>query len=187
MVTINDDGAFNPAPMGVMLTDGILTVKSYKTSKTYENLLRGGEVFINLTNDPMLFLVTAFKDEFIEETSTNDYWLSSTSVVVQAEVKERLHDRSLYSIFSLIPSRVNVLKQRSIAFSRARAASIEAIIHATRIQVFNESGRMDDVRHLVHLVKENIDVIKKVSGDTSDEVKVVKKLVSMIKHWGVEI
>ncbi|MBT7912535.1 hypothetical protein HN588_01350, partial [Candidatus Bathyarchaeota archaeon] len=56
-----------------------------------------------------------------------------------------------------------------------------------RIQVFNEEGRDSEVQTLIGKVRDNIDVIKKVSSEESREYIVAEKLLSLIKKWGVPI
>ena len=66
LVTLNKDGSPNPAPMGFTKEGKVLTVKVYKTSQTYQNLVKGASAYINIVSDPMVFLRCAFKGEFTD-------------------------------------------------------------------------------------------------------------------------
>jgi hypothetical protein len=186
LVTMNQDCTQNPAPMGLTKTGSILTVKVYKTSRTYENLLRGGTVYVNITNDPMIFLECAFKEHVTGTLAVTEGRIQDSAAVITADVSGQLSQSELYAVFELTPINVEVYKPMPIALSRGRAAAVEAVIDATRIQVFQSDGRLDDVTRLVSRVKNNIDTVEKVSGEGSAEADVIRILVSMIKEWGVK-
>ena len=64
VTTVNGDGSFNAAPMGVTRR-GVehLEIRPYKTSSTHANLLRHPRACVNVTDDPIIFMTTAFKGE----------------------------------------------------------------------------------------------------------------------------
>ncbi len=186
MVTTMEDGGPNPAPMGLTLREGRLTVKTYKTSQTYTNLLRGGLVYINLSNDPLLYLKTAFKDEISDQPEVRNFSIEGSNALIIAKVDELQVEKELHTTFSLTPINVKFLRPSPIVFNRGQAAAIDAVIHATRIQVFQEDGRFDDVQRLVGLVKDNMVTVEKVSNQKSSEYEVMNSIVTMIKKWGVK-
>ena len=69
------------------------------------------------------------------------------------------------------------------SFSRGRAEAIEAIIHATRIEVFSKEGRLEDVERLIKRFAECKDVVERVSAPDSVETRVVGELEKMITVW----
>lgn len=186
MVTLNEDSSRNPAPMGVLRRGGTLIVTPYKTSKTYENLKRGGSASINITDSPLLFLATAFKDEINDQPVTAEMSVEGADAVIQTEIGEQLTDYDLKVDFKIIPRNIDIKTGHPFVFSRGRSEAIEAIIHATRIKVFHEDNRDKKVQELVEKVKECIATINKISSEGSAEAEVAITLVSLIKKWGVK-
>jgi hypothetical protein len=186
MVTLNENGSPNPAPMGVKRCGGTLIVTAYKTSQTYGNLRRGGAVSINLTNDPLLFLVTAFKNEIEEQPVTEEMYVEGADAVIQMEIRGQVNDYELKADIELLPRGIDFKSPHPYVFSRGRSEAIEAIIHATRIKVFHEDNRDKKVQNLVDQVRDCIATINKVSAEGSVEAEVALTLESLIKKWGVQ-
>ena len=186
MVTLNEDGSPNPAPMGVSRRSGTLVVTPYKTSRTYRNLKRSGLASINLTNDPLLYLATSFKDEIEEQPVTIDLCVEGVDGVIQTEIGEQFNEDDLKATFKLKPRNIDIKSPHPYVFSRGRSEAIEAIIHTTRIKVFHGQNQSEKVHKLVDKVKDCITTINKVSTEGSAEIKVTTTLVSLIIKWGVE-
>jgi hypothetical protein len=184
MVTMNEDGSSNPAPMGITMQEE-LAVKVYHTSQTYLNLLKGGSAYLNVISDPLLFLRCAFKEEFPEQVIVCDGLVVGAEAIIYTEIVGPEIEKDQYTVFSLTPQIVKIIKPKPIAFSRGRASAIEAIIDATRIQVFHMDGKAEDVKRLVERMKNHIDTMEKVSCSDSAEAEVIRQLVFMIKEWGV--
>jgi len=73
LTTRNSDGTINAAPMGIkVIEDGLIEIKPFKTSKTYSNLKRRSEVCLNISQDPWLYLITAFKNDLETLTKINE-------------------------------------------------------------------------------------------------------------------
>ena len=185
LVTRNQDGSFNAAPMGVTRKGATLTVQPFKTSQTYGNLVRGGPVSINISDDPLLFLATAFKDEVKDQPSFDEMGLRNADAVIYSEISGVLNESELRATFSLISKDVVIKSPYPTVFSRGRSEAIEAIIHITRIHAFHTQNRDSEVQKLKNKVNDNLNVIKKVSSRGSPEATVACKLLSMIKKWGV--
>ena len=64
-----------------------------------------------------------------------------------------------------------------------KAEAIEAIIHATRIEVYSKEGRLDDVERLIKRFAVCKDVIERVSASEAVETRVVGELEKMITVW----
>ncbi len=186
LVTLNTDGSSNPAPMGVTRQGEILHVETYKTSRTFQNLLRGSKAYINVTDNPLLFLNTAFKNQIKSLIQMEDQCLTEADAIIVTDKLGKLSENDLSAVFSLTPNSLKINNSLPTVFSRGRSAAIEAIIHTTRIQVFHKEGRLKEVQKLVEKVKENNVTVQKVSSGESVEIEVMEKLVSMIKRWGVE-
>jgi hypothetical protein len=61
--TYNPDGQPNAAPMGILMkNEQCVTIKLYKSSSTYQNLVSRRCGVINITSDPEVFFLSAFKE-----------------------------------------------------------------------------------------------------------------------------
>jgi len=187
LVTRNQDGSYNATPMGVTRRGAALIVRPFKSTQTFKNLSHGGSASINLSDNPHLFLATAFKEDVMDQPKVDEGVLEGADATIRSVAGEMFNDSELRASFSLIPRAIEIKSPHPTVFSRGRADAIEAIIHATRIQVFNEEHRDSEVQKLVAKVRDNLDVIKRVSAKGSQDSKVADKLVSMIKKWGVSI
>lgn len=186
LVTRNQDGSYNAAPMGVTRDGAILIVRPFKTSQTYMNLAREGLVSINISNDPLLFLTTAFKDEVEDQPFCDEMGLRTSDAVINSEIEGILDESKLWATFSLIPKDIVIKSPYPTVFSRGRSEAIEAIIHTTRIHAFHNQNRDSEVQKLKNKVNDSLNVIKRVSSEGSPEAIVADRLLSMIKKWGVE-
>ena len=187
LVTRNQDGSYNAAPMGVTRNGATLIVRPFKNTQTFKNLALGGSASINLSDNPHLFLATAFKEDVSIQPKVDDKGVEGADATIHSGAGEMLDESELRASFSLTPRDVEIKSSYPTVFSRGRSEAIEAIIHATRIQVFNEEHCDSEVQKLKDKVKDNLDVIKRVSAGGSQEFIVADKLLSLIKKWGVSI
>ena len=73
LVTRDGSGNLNAAPMGVKrIGEDILEVAPFLSSVTHKNLKHGSYASINLTQSPLLFYATAFKDDVEKQPSINE-------------------------------------------------------------------------------------------------------------------
>lgn len=187
LVTGNHDGSHNAAPMGVTRDGATLIVRPFKSTQTFKNLSRGGGASINLSDDPSLFLATSFKEEVDDQPEVGERGLEDADATIHCDTGEMFNESELRASFTLKPRDVEIKKPYPTVFSRGRSEAMEAIIHATRIQVFSGEGRESEVNKLIDRVRDNLDVIKRVTAQESNEAQVAAKLLSMIKRWGVTI
>ena len=187
MITRNPDGSYNPAPMGVTRQGDHLEVRPFTTSDTYRNLTRDGLASINITDDPILFLKTAFKHELSEETSVSELSFegSDASIIVE-KTGEDAFSSSQASVI-LRPKRVVIHNDSPTVYSRGRAMAIEAIIHATRVPVYQSKGDEAKVEALLQSMRYCFDVISRVSDADSPEMHVVDSLRTLLTQWEVSI
>ncbi|MGQ9680190.1 MAG: DUF447 domain-containing protein [Candidatus Bathyarchaeia archaeon] len=186
LVTRNPDETLNAAPMGVVRIDSeTLEIKPYRTSSTYRNLLHHPEAGVNITSNPEVFLLTAFKDE--DEASFDlikeDLSLKgsdATLIVKIIGVRDYTEERAIFTT-QVISAKVG--DQTPKVFSRGKAAAIEAVIYATRIKEFLKTGFIYDAERLVKRVYECKNIIERVSGSETPEVKVINRLMKMIEDW----
>jgi hypothetical protein len=188
LTTINPDGSRNAAPMGIMRTGPIsVEIKPFKTSNTYRNLLMNKIACLNITADPVLFLITSFKGEcfkdFPDISFRKGMRIDDSDAHVFIEVESSQDIAVNRSRFICRATSIEVNKTTPIVFSRGKAEAIEAIVHATRIEVFSRNETWDKVENLIRRFHASKDIVEKVSAPDSMETKVVRELDRLIKGW----
>ena len=189
LTTVNPDGSFNAAPMGVHRTrHGALELRPFKSSSTFMNLLDNPKACINVTDDPRLYFVTAFRGRSIEglQEPVIDREMRLTSAVAHifVDASKGSDISEIRACFTCHMRYIEAPAMTPRSFSRGRAEAIEAIIHATRIEVFSNGGRQGDVERLIKRFAECKNVVERVSAPESVETRVVRELEKMITIWG---
>ena len=188
LTTENPDGSFNAAPMGVhRASHEVLELRPFKSSSTFMNLLNNPKACINVTDDPGLFFVTAFKGKTVEGLAApvidKNMRLISAFAHIFVEASRSSDISEIRACFTCHVKDVTAPAMTPRSFSRGRAEAIEAIIHATRIEVFSKEGGLEDVERLIKRFAECKDVIERVSAPDSVETRVVGELEKMIAVW----
>ncbi len=143
VVTLNEDGSPNTAPMGVDLERPYLLLRPYLTTKTYVNLRMFPELTINLTWDSLLFYRSLYG---LKELRFRGSRKVKTPVIdggidlyVEGEVLKVLEDRVLgYAEVLVKPLDAYLGSGSRLAYSRADALLIEVMIYLTKAEVFAE-------------------------------------------------
>jgi hypothetical protein len=186
LVTKNLNESYNAAPMGIIRSKDILEVRPFKSSLTYKNLHRSKLASINITEDPMLFFKTAFKRQMKNPIPVNDWIIQDSNAAIFVEKQKELIFSSNRALFTLIPTKIVINKNEPTVFSRGRAEAIEAIIHATRVYLFQSEKNEKKAHELLEKIKSNFNVISRVSDKKSDEMRVVECLKKLFKYWGIK-
>jgi hypothetical protein len=188
LVTKNEDESLNPAPMGVSWIGGFLMeIKPYKSSTTFQNLQRNDVSYLNIINDPYIFLVAAFKDEFQYDFEFIGHDLKDSEASLSLEKFESFElsgDR--FSFLNKVKD-IKIYHAYPRVFSRGTSEAIEAVVHATRVKVYKKQGKCDKADHLEDKIWECIRLIKRISGEDSPEMRVVDKIKDLLKVWSGEI
>ena len=90
-----------------------------------------------------------------------DAWLEAKVKRASKKTKERA---------SFLCEVVNIVEARRLkpkAYSRARFAVIESIIHTTRIEPFLSQGRVKEAKRLLSLIHHYDEVVSKVAPDSA--------------------
>ena len=87
LVTKNEYNNYNAAPMGIIRVNNMFEVKPFMSSKTYRNLHRTKHASINITNDPMIFYKTAFKNQSEDTLQINDWIIEDSNASIMVEKK----------------------------------------------------------------------------------------------------
>jgi len=187
LVTKNEDESLNPAPMGLSWIRGsLMEIKPFKSSRTYKNLQRSDVSYVNIINDPYIFLVAAFKDEFNYDFKFVDHDLKDSEASLSLEKfesSELSDDR--FSFINIVKD-IKIYHGYPRVFSRGTSEAIEAVIHATRVKAYKEQGKYDTADLLEEKIWECIRLIKIISGEDSPEMRVVDKIEGLLKVWSGE-
>lgn len=186
LVTVNTIGSFNAAPMGVIRVCDSLVVKPYKSSATYVNLQKSPQASINITDDPMIFLLAAFKGELEDAPRVDEWRVDGSDAVVIAEKRGEEELSDIRASFTLEPVSVRLYNEAPTVFSRGRAEAIEAVIHATRVKVFQSEGKLSEVMELLGKLEACFDVINRVSSKESTEREVSETIKELLERWGIK-
>jgi len=186
VTTMENDGSVNAAPMGVVRTGReTLEIRPFKSSSTYRNLSSRPEACVNVTDDPIIFLITAFKGEDLrgfEGPSLDGIRLREADAYIFTSVRD-LDDSEDRARFTCNVDSVEVGEVGPRPFSRGRAQAIEAVIHATRIQYLYRDGRVEEGEELVRRFGVCKDVVGRVSTPDSAEGRVIRELERLIEGW----
>lgn len=176
IVSTQGDGGPNAAPMGVtLLSEEEITIRPFKTTRTYRNLMATGCAVLNVTDDPYLFYLATFKDRvgFPEELFEEAEVVSAPRIkgcgayieVTVSEIKEG-------DVRAAITCKVEHVTSSRVmpkAYCRARFAVIESLVHATRVIEFRKVGR--DVSDLVSIIDHYRKLVSRVTpGSVYEEI-----------------
>jgi hypothetical protein len=179
--TYNMHGQPNAAPMGVTMENAQrLALRIYTSSLTYRNLQAARCAVVNVTSDPELFYRTAFKEanpkgkvppEWFEKAEAVDApRLRAADAHVEVAVADMApfdDERAEVTCEVKLVQASNVLPR---AYCRASYATIEAIIHATRVKVFLAHGneqKREQALKLMETIRQCRDVVNRVAPNSS--------------------
>ena len=139
--TISKRG-INAAPIGLINKD-LMYVEVFKernriTCHTYENLLNDGNIGINVTHNPLLFVESAFNDLKEEDYFFLDDFpfLKDSHAIIKFKV-DRITEEKHFCRFYLKFSWGKVLKREVIGINRGFNLLLELTILATRRRITN--------------------------------------------------
>jgi hypothetical protein len=196
--TYNVDGQPNAAPMGaIMENEQHIIIRLYNSSLTYRNLLSKRCAVINVTSDVEMFYRTTFKEanptgeipaEWFEKAETVDApRLRSADAIVEISLAKTkpIDDERTEAVCDV--KLVKATKTFPKAYCRALFATVEAIIHATRVKAYlngNEKQR-EQARKLLEAIELYRDVVNRVAPN-SRYVEIMTDLTKRTNSWRVE-
>lgn len=132
----------NAAPIGIICRDGHLSVAVFKTSHTAQNLLAENWIVANISQDPVLFVRTAFGDlpeemfktEIIGDLRVQRLADAGTWIAYRTEI---ITSTDLKILVSLIPVKEVMEPVLPRAVNRGLCNIIEASVHGTRYLLSN--------------------------------------------------
>ncbi len=194
--TYSVSGKPNAAPMGAKMKNlKRIALKVYNSSSTYKNLQSKRCAVINITSDPEIFYYTAFKGANPEGKVPQE-WFEKAAIIdaprlrtadarievaiasiepIDAGTAEALCDVKLIRASANLPK----------AYCRAAFATIEAIIHATRVKPFMAHGDSQEQKQalkLLETIRQCQDVVNRVAPN-SRYSKIMEDLSQRIDSW----
>ena len=186
------------APMGVIIKNNHqLIIRPYVSSLTYKNLQTTKCAVVNVTSNPELFYLTAFKElnsegklsvDMFEKAQTVDApRLHAADAFVEVSVDESISFSGDRAEFLCDVQLVEALKALPMVYCRAQFATIEAIVHATRIKLFLTGNKQEQKRaiELLGLVNVCQDVVERTAPN-SCYCEVMADLRKRIDSWRKE-
>ncbi|MFX0211437.1 MAG: DUF447 domain-containing protein, partial [Candidatus Hodarchaeota archaeon] len=173
VTTINGEDP-NFAAMGVIFDKGLLIMKPFVNTMTFENLQSGRECVLHFSRNLDLFALGAFKEvphridladtaSLMVKSPTSRHpsvfaWLECTVTSLDA-----INDRGIIQLNPVYSK----IQQTNSLFTRADSALMECIIHATRINLPSISPELRAFMKKLLLHYEGI--IKRVASNTNYE------------------
>lgn len=153
VITQDQSGLPNFAPMGVTFDREPILLRPYKETTTYVNLVATGQAVINLTDNVLLFAegavgqaqFPAFPAEQVEGLVLKD-----ACMYYECTVRD-LHEEGERARFVCAVVKKGVLRE-FIGFNRAQNAVIEAAILATRVRFLGRDHILGELRRLQEIV-----------------------------------
>lgn len=133
VITFKEDGSINTAPIGIVVDKKSVYARIY-SSHTRENVERDGTLYANVILDPTIFVLSTFTD--LDES----YFESLDPPIIRGALswcKFKAEVKGL--IVNLHPVDGKVLRKSIRAYNRGFSALIEALILASRKEMFERS------------------------------------------------
>ena len=196
--TYNIDGTPNAAPMGaIMQNPQTLSLNIFNSSQTSRNLKTNKCGVINLTSNIEVFYKTALKEANPDGKPPQDWFENAGSVKAP---KLRLADATIeVTVADLEPigtekirffcniKQINVSKMLPQVYCRAMPATLEAIIHATRVKKFvKDEKKKQQVSQLLGLIENCNDVVNHTAPNSAYS-DVMADLRKRINSWSNNI
>jgi hypothetical protein len=165
------------APMGVFTEDmQNVILKPFKTTQTYENLLKYRSGVANITSDPTLFHRTVFKavnpegrvpvEWFTPAETVDAPRLMNADACIEFKVISVEDSEEKSILLSRVEKILMIHKPTLRVYSRAVSAVIESLIHATRIEAFLALGEEKKANELIGLVQHYHRIVEKVAPNS---------------------
>jgi hypothetical protein len=196
--TYNMNGQPNAAPMGVKTEDmKHIVIRPYTSTLTYTNLQSKKCAVINVTSNPELYYRTAFKEANPDGRIPTEWFEKAETVdAPRLQMADAFVEVSVVDIKSLGAERaevfcdVKLIKASSLlpkVYCRATFATIEAIIHATRVKLFlaGDRQKQEQAHRLIELIQHYNAIVNRVAPK-SRYSEIMADLAERINSWKVK-
>lgn len=198
VTTYNIDGLPNAAPMGVIMeNEQLILIRPYTSSLTYRNLQSKKCAVINITSNPEVFYRTAFKEANPDGKVPKEWFEKAETVnAPRLQIADATIEISVEAIVPISTERteavctVKLIKATNLlpkAYCRALFATLEAIIHATRVKVFlaGDEKQKKQASKLLQTIGIYRDVVHRVAPN-SRYSEIMADLTRMLDSWRVK-
>jgi hypothetical protein len=197
--TYSADGQPNAAPMGVMMENPKrLVLRIYTSALTYSNLEAKRCAVVNVTSDPEVFYRTAFKEAnskgklplewFGKADAVDAPSLRAADAHIEVTVEDMVPlDSERVEVFCDVRL-VQALTALPKVYSRAVFATIEAVIHATRVKAFfahADGQKREQALKLLVAIREYRDVVNRVAPNSRCS-EIMADLTRRADQWRVQ-
>jgi len=193
--TYNKNGEANAAPMGtIMWNDQTILIRLYTSSATYKNLRFSRCAVVNLTSDIDLFYNTTFKDtnpegipsEWFEKAETvNAPKLRTADAAIEIKLAKTAPIDAEKTEAACNVKMIKASRVLPKAYCRAFSATMEAIIHATRVKaLINLAEEKERVSKLLETIGNCNDIVKRTAPN-SRYTEIMADLTEKISSWRI--
>ena len=196
VTTYNVDGEANAAPMGVTMENlQRLILRIYTSSLTFKNLQSKKCGVVNVTYEVELFYRTAFKEANSNGRLPQNWFEKAETVdaprlqAADAHIEVAVSDIKQFDAErAKVLCDVKLVQASSVfpkAYCRAVFATIEAIVHATRVEAFINHGdrrKREQALKLLETIKGCSDVVNRVAPN-SRYSEIMADLNQRIDSW----
>lgn len=193
--TYNRDGSPNAAPMGATLKDEQhLAINLYNSSITLANIKSSRCAVVNLTGNIEVYHRTAFKEANPDGVLPREWFAKAEAVnapklcLAEATVEVSVADlaatdaEKTRAVFTV--ELVQAERMFPQVYCRAFGATLEAIIHATRVEALaSDRKEQEHVGELLRKIQDCNDLISRVAPN-SPYSAVMADLMKRIDAWG---
>jgi hypothetical protein len=192
--TYNARGQPNAAPIGAtMLNEQQLSLKVFHSSDTYKNLQTSRAAVINITSNIDLFYRAALKETnpngnlpqnwFQKSQTVNAPKLCAANAVIETlvgQIQPIAADRSQVICHREL---ITAASEPPKAYSRAFGATMESIVHVTRVKAFiSNKSEQHKITELLALIRNCSDVVNRTAPN-SRYSEIMADLAERINSW----
>ncbi len=195
VTTFDTNGQPNGAPMGIIAEENEqLRIRPFLSSLTYKNLQKAKCAVVNVTSNPELFYLTAIKEanphgklpgDMFERANTVDApRLRGADAFIEVKVLEVGPFGADRADFLCSVKLIEASRVLPKTYYRAQYATIEAVIHATRIKplLHGNKKEQEQASKLIMLVEACRDVTAH-SAPNSRYSEIMEDITEMIGWW----
>jgi hypothetical protein len=192
--TYNTNGKPNAAPMGItMMDERHLAINLFNSSTTCANIKSNRCAVVNLTGKVEIFYRTAFKEANPDGVLPQEWFEKAKAVnAPKLRLAEATIDVSVTDLVALDAEKtravftvelVQAARKSPQVYCRAFGATIEAIIHATRVKaLLNDEKEQKRVSELLKKISYCNDVVNRVAPNSSYSL-VMADLIKRVNSW----
>jgi len=177
--TQSEKGEPNAAPIGIINRGGYF-VRLYKSSKTLSNVLKTHKIAANVSNDAVLFVISAFKNLSREHFTRFQGFpvLRDADAWVIFKCEPACNGEDFFE-FKLEVQAARVNRKGVRAINRGLNAIIEATILATRLKVNENDTKEGQKQHILRKIAYYEGIVEKCGGEREKEAMKILKMFVM--------